>query len=70
VIPALIRKCIEAQENGQSEVQIWGDGSPTREFLFVEDAARGIVMASEKFNGSDPVNLGSGLKSQLKTWPV
>jgi GDP-L-fucose synthase len=66
VIPALIRKCIEAQENGQSEVQIWGDGSPTREFLFVEDAARGIVMASEKFNGSDPVNLGSGFEISIK----
>jgi len=66
VIPALIRKCIEAQESGQSEVQIWGDGSPTREFLFVEDAARGIVMASEKYNGADPVNLGSGFEISIK----
>jgi len=66
VIPALIRKCIEAQESGQSEVQIWGDGSPTREFLFVEDAARGIVMASEKYNGAEPVNLGSGFEISIK----
>jgi len=66
VIPALIRKCIEAQESGQSEVKIWGDGSPTREFLFVEDAARGIVMASEKYNGADPVNLGSGFEISIK----
>jgi GDP-L-fucose synthase len=66
VIPALIRKCIEAQESGQSEVQIWGDGSPTREFLFVEDAARGIVMASEKYNGAAPVNLGSGFEISIK----
>ncbi len=66
VIPALIRKCVEAQENGQGEVQIWGDGSPTREFLFVEDAAKGIVMASEKYNGADPVNLGSGFEISIK----
>jgi GDP-L-fucose synthase len=66
VIPALIRKCIEAQESGQSEVKIWGDGSPTREFLFVEDAARGIVMASEKYNGAEPVNLGSGFEISIK----
>ena len=66
VIPALIRKCIEAQESGQSEVQIWGDGSPTREFLFVEDAARGIVMASEKYKGAEPVNLGSGFEISIK----
>jgi GDP-L-fucose synthase len=66
VIPALIRKCIEAQEAGQEEVVGWGDGSPTREFLYVEDAAEGILMAAEKYNGSDPVNLGSGFEISIK----
>jgi GDP-L-fucose synthase len=60
VIPALIRKAIEAQERGDKELVAWGDGSPTREFLYVEDAADGIVTAAEKYNGEDPVNLGSG----------
>lgn len=60
VIPALIRKCIEALEAGDQEVVVWGDGSPTREFLYVEDAADGILMATEKYNGPEPVNLGSG----------
>jgi GDP-L-fucose synthase len=59
VIPALIRKFSEAKKRGDSEVVLWGDGTPTREFLFVEDAARGIVMAAESFDSSDPVNLGS-----------
>ncbi|MEL7644064.1 MAG: NAD-dependent epimerase/dehydratase family protein, partial [bacterium] len=66
VIPALIRKCIEAQDAGQREIVVWGDGSPTREFLYVEDAARGIVMAAEKYNGSEPVNLGSGYEISIK----
>ncbi len=66
VIPALIRKCIEAQEKGEKEVVLWGDGSPTREFLFVEDAAEGIVAAAEKYNGSDPVNLGAGREISIK----
>jgi GDP-L-fucose synthase len=56
VIPALIRKCLEAQERGEKEIVVWGDGSPTREFLYVEDAAEGILLAAERFNGSDPVN--------------
>jgi GDP-L-fucose synthase len=60
VIPALIRKCIEAKESGQRQIILWGDGSPTREFLYVEDAAEGIVLAAEKYDGSEPVNLGSG----------
>ncbi len=60
VIPALIRKCLEAKENGQKEVVLWGDGSPTREFLYVEDAAEGIVLATEHYNGAEPVNLGTG----------
>jgi GDP-L-fucose synthase len=60
VIPALIRKCIEAKESGQRQIILWGDGSPTREFLYVEDAAEGVVLAAEKYDGSEPVNLGSG----------
>jgi GDP-L-fucose synthase len=66
VIPALIRKFFEAQERGEKEVIIWGDGSPTREFLYVEDAAEGILLASEKYNGPDPVNLGSGYEISIK----
>jgi len=66
VIPALIRKCIEAQARGEKEIVVWGDGSPTREFLYVEDAAEGILLASEKYNGSDPVNLGSGYEISIK----
>lgn len=60
VIPALIRKMMEAQAADQNEVVLWGDGTPTREFLFVDDAAAGIVMATERYDGSEPVNLGSG----------
>jgi len=60
VIPALIRKMLEAQERGDKQVVLWGDGSPTREFLYVEDAADGLIMASERYNGPEPFNLGSG----------
>lgn len=66
VIPALIRKCVEAQAAGAEEIVVWGDGSPTREFLFVEDAAEGILMATEKYNESEPVNLGSGYEISIK----
>jgi GDP-L-fucose synthase len=66
VIPALIRKCVEAQERSEKEIVVWGDGSPTREFLYVEDAAEGILLASEKYDGSDPVNLGSGYEISIK----
>jgi GDP-L-fucose synthase len=66
VIPALIRKCIEAQENGTT-VSVWGDGSPTREFLYVDDAAEGILRATEKYNSSEPVNLGSGQEISIKS---
>jgi GDP-L-fucose synthase len=66
VIPALIRKAVEAQEKGQKEMVVWGDGSPTREFLYVEDAAVGIVTAAEKYNGPEPVNLGSGYEISIK----
>jgi GDP-L-fucose synthase len=66
VIPALIRKCLEAQERGDDQVILWGDGSPTREFLYVEDAAEGILLASERYNGREPVNLGSGNEISIK----
>lgn len=62
VIPALIKKCIDAIENGDKEIVVWGTGKPTREFLYVEDAAEAIVLAAEKYNKSDPVNLGSGFE--------
>jgi GDP-L-fucose synthase len=60
VIPALIRKCIEANESGAQEIICWGDGTPTREFLYVEDAAEAILLAAERYNKSDPINVGSG----------
>jgi len=66
VIPAIIRNCIEAREKGQPEVVQWGDGSPTREFLYVEDAAEGILLAAERYNDSEPVNLGSGNEISIK----
>ena len=66
VIPALIRKCLEAQERGEKEIVAWGDGSPTREFLYVEDAAEGILLATEKYNGAEPVNLGTGFEISIK----
>lgn len=66
VIPALIKKCLEAKVNNAPSIEVWGDGSPTREFLFVEDAAEGILLATEKYNKSDPVNLGSGMEISIK----
>lgn len=66
VIPALIRKCIEAKEKGEKTIEIWGDGSPTREFLFVEDAAEAILLATEHYDLSDPVNLGSGEEISIR----
>ncbi|KXK21885.1 MAG: NAD-dependent epimerase/dehydratase [Chloroflexi bacterium OLB15] len=66
VIPALIRKFLEAKARGDRQVVAWGTGSPTREFLYVEDAARGILMATERYNGSEPVNLGSGNEISIR----
>src|SRR6266566_3152094 len=66
VIPALIRKCVEARDSGASEIVVWGDGSPTREFLYVVDAAEGIVLASERYDKPDPVNLGSAFEISIK----
>ena len=67
VIPALIRKCAEAQQNGKPEIVLWGDGTPTREFLYVEDAAEGILLAAEQYNDSRPLNLGTGEELSIKT---
>jgi len=66
VIPALIKKCIDAREKGEKEIVVWGDGSATREFLYVDDAAEGIVLASEKYNDSEPVNIGAGFEISIK----
>jgi len=66
VIPALIRKCLEAKTENAPSIEVWGDGSPTREFLYVEDAAEGILLATEKYNASEPVNLGSGMEISIK----
>jgi GDP-L-fucose synthase len=66
VIPDLIRKMSDAQARGEREVVLWGDGSPTREFLYVDDAAEGIVLASLRYDGSEPVNLGTGEEISIK----
>jgi GDP-L-fucose synthase len=66
VIPALIRKCLEAQEHGDDEIVVWGDGTPTREFLYVEDAAEGILLAAERYDDSEPVNLGSSSEISIR----
>ncbi len=66
VIPALIRKCLEAKARGDDHIVAWGDGSPTREFLYVADAARGIALATEHYNRAEPVNLGSGFEISIK----
>jgi GDP-L-fucose synthase len=66
VIPAFILKCLDAKEHGKGEVVMWGDGSPTREFLYIEDAARGILLAAERYNEDFPVNLGSGEEIRIR----
>jgi len=66
VIPALIKKCIDAKRNQQESITVWGTGKATREFLYVDDAARGIVMAAQKYNKSDPVNIGAGFEISIK----
>jgi len=60
VIPAMIRKCLAARDEGRAEVTLWGDGTPTREFLYVEDAAEAMILGAERYDAPDPVNLGSG----------
>jgi GDP-L-fucose synthase len=66
VIPALIRKIDAAMQQGSREVVLWGDGSPTREFLYVEDAAEGLALAAERYDEADPVNLGSGQEIAIR----
>jgi len=66
VIPALIKKCVDAVEEGKNEIICWGDGSPTREFLHAEDAAEGILLAAERYNKSKPVNVGAGVEISIK----
>lgn len=66
VIPAIIRKCIEARERGDDSITAWGTGEPTREFLYVKDAAEGILDATEQYNSSEPVNLGSGEEISIR----
>jgi len=66
VIPALIKKCVDAKEAGKDEIICWGTGTATREFLFVEDAAEGIALATEKYDGIEPVNLGAGFEISIK----
>ena len=66
VIPALIRKCLEAVERRESEIVCWGDGTPTREFLYVDDCAEAIVLAAERYDGPEPVNIGAGFEISIK----
>jgi GDP-L-fucose synthase len=66
VIPALIKKCIDAGEAGAESIEVWGDGSPTREFIHARDAAEGILIATERYDESDPVNIGAGFEISIK----
>ncbi len=66
VIPALIRKCVEAKEAGEENLVVWGDGTPTREFLYVEEAAEAILLACERYDGAEPVNVGSGAEISIQ----
>jgi GDP-L-fucose synthase len=66
VIPALIKKCIDARERGDNHIDVWGTGSASREFLYVDDAAVGIVLAAERYDGAEPVNLGVGREITIR----
>jgi GDP-L-fucose synthase len=66
VIPALVKKCIEAREEGRDRIVVWGDGTPTREFLYVKDAAEGIALALERYADPEPVNIGSGTEISIR----
>ncbi len=66
VIPAMIRKCLEAKERGEDHITLWGDGSPTREFLYAGDGAEGVVLAAEKYDNPEPVNIGSAYEISIK----
>ena len=65
VIPALIRKCVEAREAGRNEIVVWGTGKATREFLYVEDAAEAVVLATARFDCAEPVNVGAGFEISI-----
>ncbi len=65
VIPALIKKCVDAKKSGAREIVVWGDGSATREFIYVDDAAEGIVLATESYNDPEPVNIGAGFEISI-----
>ena len=66
VIPALIKKCVDSIEQGNDEIVVWGTGNPSREFIYAEDAAEGILLATEKYNESNPVNIGAGFEITIK----
>ncbi len=66
VIPALIKKCFDAIDNGDNSISIWGDGSATRDFCYVEDTAQAIILAAEHYDGAEPVNIGSGIEISIK----
>jgi GDP-L-fucose synthase len=66
VIPALIKKCVDAVQQGDEEIIVWGTGAATREFFYVEDAAEAIVLATEKYNKSNPVNIGAGFEIAIR----
>jgi GDP-L-fucose synthase len=66
VIPSLIKKCIDAKIRNSRSIEVWGTGKSTREFLYVEDAAEGITLAAERYNGAEPVNLGTGFEISIK----
>jgi GDP-L-fucose synthase len=66
VIPALIKRCVDAKEGGVDQIEVWGTGSASREFLYVDDAAEGIVLAAERYDGADPVNLGANREMPIK----
>jgi GDP-L-fucose synthase len=66
VIPALVRKMVDGEERGEREIVLWGDGSPTREFLYVDDCAEGIWLASQRYDGTEPVNLGTGEEISIR----
>jgi GDP-L-fucose synthase len=67
VIPALIKKCVDARNRGDQFIECWGTGSPTREFIYVEDAAEGILRAAEAYNKSDPINIGAGMEISVRS---
>jgi nucleoside-diphosphate-sugar epimerase len=66
VIPALIKKCIDAKEQGRDYIECWGTGKVSREFIYAADAAEGILLATERYDGSEPVNIGAGFEITIK----